>query len=64
MMNRDDIIRAWKSDEEGKKDEQEKTDKQVPPSPVGQIELSDEELAQISGGSGVTWLQSEKEVPM
>lgn len=58
MMTNEEIIRAWKADEDdrkAKKDKKDKKKEQVPPSPVGQIELNNEELTQVSGGTGTCW---------
>lgn len=58
-MTSDDIIRAWKADEDevnkkkntkDQKGKKPKKNKQAPPNPAGQIELSDEDLEQIAGG--------------
>ncbi|MFL5625715.1 MAG: mersacidin/lichenicidin family type 2 lantibiotic [Ktedonobacteraceae bacterium] len=46
-MSIDEIISAWKADDDDEKDEK---DEQAPANPAGEQELSDEELEQASGG--------------
>jgi mersacidin/lichenicidin family type 2 lantibiotic len=46
-MGAEDIISAWKSDED---DEGDKKGEKAPPNPAGGLELTDEELEQAAGG--------------
>lgn len=50
-MNVQDLIRFWKTDQDDEDLTEQKKGQQLPPSPAGQIELKDEELMLISGGS-------------
>lgn len=49
-MSVQDIIRAWKSDE-ANEPLNDKGPEQLPPIPVGRIELRDEELVEVNGGT-------------
>ena len=48
-MSEEDIIRAW-NDEDYRSTLSDEEKAKLPPNPAGEIELTDEELAQIQGG--------------
>lgn len=48
-MSEVDIIRAW-NDEEYRSSLSDEQRAKLPPNPAGEVELTDEELAQIQGG--------------
>lgn len=55
-MTRKEIIQSWKSEDENpaskrKRGKQGQRQEKIPPNPVGQIELSDEDLKNVAGGS-------------
>ncbi|MFL5665748.1 MAG: mersacidin/lichenicidin family type 2 lantibiotic [Ktedonobacteraceae bacterium] len=52
-MSTDDIIRAWKGDEDSPKDPK------APSNPAGEQELTDEDLAKIAGGQEITDIRIE-----
>jgi mersacidin/lichenicidin family type 2 lantibiotic len=49
VVSEEDIIRAW-NDEEYRSTLSDEEKAKLPPNPAGEIELTDEDLAQIQGG--------------
>lgn len=54
--NQLNLERAWKNEEYRKSLTPEQL-KELTPNPAGEVELSDDELDEISGGTGTCWPQ-------
>ena len=55
IMKLSDLLCFWKAEDEDDVLTNGAEQTPLPPNPVGQIELSEDELTQVSGGTGTCW---------
>jgi mersacidin/lichenicidin family type 2 lantibiotic len=54
IMSLNHIIESWR-DEEYRESLNAETRSLLPESPAGEVELSEADLAEVDGGTGITW---------